>query len=133
LAPLVTCILAKIFLAETMKKIDMVQIIIIFVGVLLVILGSADPTHIDSKSNDLDHKPWYAYLGLVFVPLGMGSSNVLMRKMKKIHFVTLGVYKYAFSLPMLLLAYSTVYTFRWSLFSDFYFFDYLLILCAALA
>lgn len=89
LVPLFTCVIAAIFLGERMSCLNIVRLVIVFAGVVIIMEGFTSTGN--GKST-----PWFGYFGLALVPVGMASSTVLMRKMKKVNFVAQGIYNYTF-------------------------------------
>lgn len=94
-----------------MKGIDKILIIIVVTGVSIMSMDKyINPSHRDANHHGV---PWWGYVGLFYVPVGLASSNVLMRKMKGLHFVTIALYKYVFMMPTLLLIFSFIADFNW--------------------
>ena len=111
-APLVTCFFSYIFLREAMKGIDKILIVIVVAGVTIMSMDKyINPSHRDAHHNI--EIPWYGYFGLFYVPVGLASSNVLMRKMKGLHFITIATYKYVIMMPMLLFIFVVLVPFDW--------------------
>ena len=129
-APLVTCLFSYIFLKEAMKGIDKILIIIVVIGVTIMSMDKfIGPSHRDAHHNTII--PWYGYFGLFYVPVGLASSNVLMRKMKGLHFITIATYKYVIMMPLLVLIF-VVFGFDWETIENFELLDWFLIVLAAI-
>ena len=81
-----------------MKNEDILLLVIIVAGIIVLTV----PSFIGTKtvSSESQYIPWYAYLGIVYVPLGLSFTNVIMRKMKGLHFVQVSVFKLFISIPM---------------------------------
>jgi len=129
-APLVTCFFSYIFLKEAMKGIDKLLIIIVVAGVTVMSMD----TYINPSHRDTNHSiaiPWYGFLGLFYVPVGLASSNVLMRKMKGLHFITIALYKYVLMMPLLLIIFLII-GFDWKSIQNFEVLDWILIVLAAI-
>ena len=70
---------------------DILLLIIIMIGIAVkiypAIFDKAD------SSPDLKKANIYDFLFLAYIPLGIALSNILLRKMKGLHFIQLSVYK----------------------------------------
>ena len=111
-----------------MKSIDKILVLIVLLGVSFMTYDHyTSPEHAHHSLGI----PWYGYFGLFFIPIGLGSSNILMRKMKGIHFVTLALFKYVFMVPLLLLIF-LIKGFDWDVLKNFDWIDWVLIILAAM-
>jgi hypothetical protein len=45
------------------------------------------------KDDDYNHRSTLGYICLAYIPVGIGFSNILLRKMKGLHFIQLSLYK----------------------------------------
>ena len=114
-----------------MKNIDKILIIIVVTGVSVMSLDKyINPSHRDA--NHPSAVPWWGYFGLFYVPVGLASSNVLMRKMKGLHFVTIALYKYVLMMPILAIIFLFVVRFKWEVIENFEIIDWILIVLAAI-
>jgi len=81
-----------------MKKEDIFLMFIIIIGVVIINIPSFfDVASVKSVGSAT---PFYGYIGIFYVPVGLSLSNVLMRKMKGLHFVQLAVFKTFISIPV---------------------------------
>jgi len=131
LAPVCQIILARIFLNEKMQPMDYVKLVIILSGVFIVMLGFFE-NPAKTKSGSTAHLGWFAWFGLAYVPFGYGTANVAMRGMKKAHFVTVAMYKYFVTFPLLVILFSTGLTFNMAIWKGNYM-NWVLILSAVVA
>lgn len=114
-----------------MKNIDKILIVIVVTGVSVMSLDKyINPSHRDA--NHPNAVPWWGYFGLFYVPVGLASSNVLMRKMKGLHFVTIALYKYVLMMPILAIIFLFIVQFKWEVIENFDTIDWLLIVLAAI-
>lgn len=88
-----------------------------------------NPTHRDEHHGAV---PWYGFFGLFYVPVGLASSNILMRKMKGLHFITIALYKYVILIPTLYLIFLIIVPFDFSVIAGFTILDWFLISFAAI-
>lgn len=101
LVPITTVTLSRIFLKDKLTGPSVVRLIIALIGVVIIVVS-----HTEEKGANKVAYPWFAWFGLAFVPLGMGSSTVLMKKMKKVHFVAVGMYNFTFQIPFIIIWFS---------------------------
>ena len=84
-APLVTVFLSYLMVGEKLKKMDMLMILVTFVGVTLISIGF--------KSTNLAIEiPISAYIGCFLLPFLMSFGNVLMHQMKGLHENAVSIY-----------------------------------------
>ena len=84
LNPIATCLMAFFILREKMGREDILLLVIILIGIGILSVPSFFGT--DSTQTEIA-KPWFAWFGIIYVPLGLSFSNVIMRKMKGLHFI----------------------------------------------
>ena len=51
-----------------------------------------------TKDDAHNNKSTFGYICLVYIPVGIALSNILMRKMKGLHFIQLSLYKIVIAL-----------------------------------
>lgn len=74
-----------------MKREDVGLFIIIIAG--LVVRFTVGNTGNNMKAMTATNVKFYDYIFLAYVPIGLAATDILLRKFKKLHFVTLSVYK----------------------------------------
>ena len=87
--PIFTVILSFILLRDRVQKEDMLLLVIVLSGLAVKFSHPETAKHHDvhADASVLD----YIFLG--YIPLGIAASNILLRKMKGLHFVQLNIYK----------------------------------------
>jgi len=111
-----------------MKKEDMILMCVIIVGIAIITVPSFTSVP-DSVTVEVI-RPFYAYIGIIYVPVGLSLSNVLMRKMKGLHFIQLSVFKLFVSIPIagFVLALSRP---SWEVFAHFGYVDWIILVASA--
>ena len=72
-----------------MGKEDVLLLVIIVIGIVILSI----PSFLGSESTTTEiAKPWYAWFGIIYVPLGLSYCNVIMRKMKGLHFIQVSLF-----------------------------------------
>ena len=128
-APITTCFFSAVFINEKMKTIDKFLMLIVVIGVTVMSLNG----YLNSQNtNQVQIHPWWAYFGLFYIPIGSAGSNILMRKMKGLHFVQIALFKYVFMVPLFLTIFLII-GFDWAPLENFDTLDWILIVLAAIA
>jgi drug/metabolite transporter (DMT)-like permease len=90
--PIMTVIFSYFLLRDKIQREDMLLLSIVMVGLAVKF---SFPEHSTGSKHDA-HKSGrstFGYLCLAYIPVGIALSNILMRKMKKVHFIQLSIYK----------------------------------------
>jgi drug/metabolite transporter (DMT)-like permease len=92
LGPIATVIFAYIFLRDKIKREDMLLLAIVIVGLAIKF---SFPQDLAGSKNDVHKsgKSIFGYICLAYTPVGIALGWILMRKMKKVHFIQLSLYK----------------------------------------
>ena len=104
ISPVVTVVLGYFMINDKIKCEDVLLLFIVLGGVFVTKLCAFFP--------DLDHCPTPAkdkvmegpsafdYILLAYIPIGIAFTNILLRKMKGLHFIQLSVYKIIIALSV---------------------------------
>ena len=103
--------------------------LIVVIGVTVMSLNGYFST---SSTGQILIHPWWAYFGLFYIPIGSAGSNILMRKMKGLHFIQIALFKYVFMVPLFFTIFAII-GFDWTPLENFDTIDWILIVCAAVA
>jgi hypothetical protein len=93
--PIFTVILSYIVLRDKILREDMLLLVIVLSGIAVKL---AFPEPIATNTNNI--KTTSGYILLAYIPIGIAASNVLLRKMKGLHFVQINIYKIIIALTI---------------------------------
>ena len=88
IASLIMCVLSYLILGEVLKNYMKAVISVCFVGCTVIIIGN----YMKNGKSDVTKAPVLAWLALLYNSVQGGSSAILMRKMKGIHWITMNLY-----------------------------------------
>lgn len=89
LSPMVTVLLAFIFLNERLRAIDLVFLVLLAAGIFTVVLGQK--SSLDPGEKTITQAPWL-YVALFLNPFLTGSGTIISRKLRHIHEYVVAVY-----------------------------------------
>tara|TARA_B110000285_G_C15040871_1_gene571724 strand:+ start:146 stop:613 length:468 start_codon:yes stop_codon:yes gene_type:complete len=99
ISPIITVILSYFILGDKIKCEDVLLLFIVVTGIFITKICGFFPDlsacrHTITNRDVIKSKPSvFDYLVLVYIPLGIAFTNILLRKMKGLHFIQLSVYK----------------------------------------
>ena len=94
--PIFTVILSYFMLGDKVLGEDILLLIVVMSGIAIKFYPQIfDKGH--STNPDADASI-FAYVCLVYIPIGCALSNILLRKMKGLHFIQLSLYKIVIAL-----------------------------------
>ena len=88
--PICTVILSFILLRDKIQKEDMLLLVIVMSG---VVIKFSYPETESQNDNTHNKKSTLGYIFIAYIPIGIAASNILLRKMKGLHFIQLNIYK----------------------------------------
>jgi drug/metabolite transporter (DMT)-like permease len=124
--PIITSVMSFFLLGETLKRVDILMVVITFFGVTLVTLGFKKTEKISTEI------PLTAYLACFFLPVLLSYGNILMRRMAGVNLLTNTCYM---NLLQACCTMTSIYATnqKWTVFSDFEQIDYIIIVfCSGL-
>ena len=89
--------MSYIMLNEKLSKADILLTIIAFVGVIIMSEGFNE----EQEENKNFYTPIIAIIGLVSLPINDSYGNILQRKLRSLHYMTLFLYLNSLFLVML--------------------------------
>eukprot|EP00347_Sterkiella_histriomuscorum_P002354 403368478 len=111
LSPITTAIMSYFMLGERLSKLDIWILIISFVGVIFLILGSQDASSEINKSStnpDQDTSNIWAWIALMTIPFSAAYNGINQRQMRSLNEYTVGAYM---TLSMIVFYFPIVYIF----------------------
>ena len=131
--PLFTVLFSVMLLGEKLKTHVKFIFFFAFIGALLISLGIYYKYQQKLKINRNATVPILAYLAVISVPVLSSSGNILMRKMKKTHWMTLNIYTNGFNIffCLFVIAVNQGYD-NFNQYGTFDFWDWLLVALMAL-
>ena len=93
--PIMTVIFSYFMLRDKIQREDMLLIVIVMIGLAVKFSCPEDSV---AKHSVLKGRTVFGYICLAYIPIGIALSNILLRKMKKVHFIQVCVYKITIAL-----------------------------------
>ena len=116
-------------LRENIKRIDILLIICALIGVLIMSKGFDTKTEKEEAKATANNAyiPLVAVIGLISLPINDSYGNILQRKLRELHYMTL--FLYLNSLFLLMLSVQFIWLdLDFVIFNEFSFFDWVIVL-----
>ena len=114
ITPLITAAFSVMFLGEKLKTHIKLIGLLAFIGGFFISYGIYYKYQHLLKSDRHAKVPISAYMAIISVPVLSASGNIMMRKMKKTHWMTLNLYSNMFNI-----SYCLVMIASWKSFNNF--------------